>query len=124
VAAGLATLSLVREPGFFERLSATTEKLVQGLTDAAQQAGVAFSGTSLGGMFGIFFSAAVPTDYAQVMACDRERFSRFFHAMLKRGIYLAPSAYEAGFVSAAHGNAEIERTIAAAREVFATLDQA
>lgn len=124
VAAGLATLSLVREPGFFERLSATTEKLVQGLTDAAQQAGVAFSGTSLGGMFGIFFSAAVPTDYAQVMACDRERFSRFFHAMLRRGIYLAPSAYEAGFVSAAHGNAEIERTIAAAREVFATLDQA
>lgn len=124
VAAGLATLSLVREPGFFERLSATTEKLVQGLTDAAQQTGVAFSGTSLGGMFGIFFSAAVPIDYAQVMACDRERFSRFFHAMLKRGIYLAPSAYEAGFVSAAHGNAEIERTIAAAREVFATLDQA
>jgi glutamate-1-semialdehyde 2,1-aminomutase len=124
VAAGLATLSLVREPGFFERLSATTEKLVQGLTDAARQAGVAFSGTSLGGMFGIFFSAAVPTDYAQVMACDRERFSRFFHAMLKRGIYLAPSAYEAGFVSAAHGSAEIDRTITAAREVFATLDQA
>jgi glutamate-1-semialdehyde 2,1-aminomutase len=124
VAAGLATLRLVREPGFFERLSATTEKLVQGLTDAARQAGVAFSGTSLGGMFGIFFSAAVPTDYAQVMACDRERFSRFFHAMLKRGIYLAPSAYEAGFVSAAHGSAEIDRTITAAREVFATLDQA
>jgi glutamate-1-semialdehyde 2,1-aminomutase len=123
VAAGLATLDLVREPGFFERLSATTEKLVQGLTDAAQQAGVAFSGASLGGMFGIFFSAAAPADYAQVMACDRKRFSRFFHAMLKRGVYLAPSAYEAGFVSAAHGNTEIERTIAAAREVFATLDQ-
>ena len=124
VAAGLATLALVREPGFFERLSATTETLVHGLTDAAQQAGVAFSGASLGGMFGIFFSAAAPADYAQVMACDRERFSRFFHAMLKRGVYLAPSAYEAGFVSAAHGNAEIERTIAAAREAFATLDQA
>ncbi len=123
VAAGLATLDLVREPGFFERLSATTEKLVRGLTDAAQQAGVAFSGASLGGMFGIFFSAAAPADYAQVMACDRKRFSRFFHAMLKRGVYLAPSAYEAGFVSAAHGNTEIERTIAAAREVFATLDQ-
>jgi len=123
VAAGLATLDLVREPGFFERLSATTEKLVHGLTDAAQQAGVAFSGASLGGMFGIFFSAAAPADYAQVMACDRERFSRFFHAMLKHGVYLAPSAYEAGFVSAAHGNTEIERTIAAAREVFATLDQ-
>ena len=121
VAAGLATLALVREPGFFERLSATTETLVHGLTDAAQQAGVAFSGASLGGMFGIFFSAAAPADYAQVMACDRERFSRFFHAMLKRGVYLAPSAYEAGFVSAAHGNAEIERTIAAAREAFATL---
>jgi glutamate-1-semialdehyde 2,1-aminomutase len=123
VAAGLATLHLIREPGFYERLSAVTEALVHGLTDAAQHAGIAFSGTSLGGMFGIFFNAVVPADYAQVMACDRERFSRFFHAMLKRGVYLAPSAFEAGFVSAAHGTMEVERTIAAAREVFETLSQ-
>ena len=121
VAAGLATLKLVREPGFFDRLSATTSELVNGLTNVARQAGVPFSGASAGGMFGIFFSSTPPNDYAQIMACDREHFNRFFHAMLKRGIYLAPSAYEAGFVSAAHGDAEVEQTLAAAKEVFKTL---
>ena len=121
VAAGLATLKLVREPGFFEALSANTTKLVAGLGHAAHHAGVAFSGANLGGMFGIFFAATPPTNYAKVMACDRERFSRFFHAMLERGVYLAPSAYEAGFVSAAHSDVEIERTLFAAKEVFGLL---
>ncbi len=121
VSAGLATLKLVREPGFFEALSATTTKLVSGLAQAAQHAGVAFSGASLGGMFGIFFAAQPPASYAEVMACDRERFNRFFHAMLERGIYLAPSAYEAGFVSAAHGDVEIERTLSSAKEAFGLL---
>ena len=84
----------------------------------AQRAGVAFSAASLGGMFGIFFRATPPTSFAEVMACDKEAFNRFFHAMLRRGVYLAPSAFEAGFVSAAHGPAEIEATLAAARESF------
>ncbi len=116
VSAGLATLRRVLAPGFFDALSATTASLVEGLAKEARQAGVDFSAASLGGMFGIFFRAAAPESFAQVMECDKERFNRFFHAMLRRGIYLSPSAFEAGFVSAAHGKAEIERTLAAARE--------
>ena len=119
VAAGLATLKRVLAPGFFERLGKTTAGLVQGLEREARAAGIDFSGASLGGMFGMFFRAEPPRDFAQVMQCDREAFNRFFHAMLQRGVYLAPSAYEAGFVSSAHGSAEIERTVAAARESFA-----
>ncbi len=118
VTAGLATLRRVLAPGFFEALSATTESLATGLVREAQRAGVAFSAASLGGMFGIFFRATPPTSFAEVMACDKEAFNRFFHAMLRRGVYLAPSAFEAGFVSAAHGPAEIEATLAAARESF------
>lgn len=118
VTAGLATLRRVLAPGFFEALSATTESLAAGLVREAQRAGVAFSAASLGGMFGIFFRATPPTGFAEVMACDKEAFNRFFHAMLRRGVYLAPSAFEAGFVSAAHGPAEIEATLAAARESF------
>ena len=118
VTAGLATLRRVLAPGFFEALSATTESLATGLAREAQRAGVAFSAASLGGMFGIFFRATPPTSFAEVMACDKEAFNRFFHAMLRRGVYLAPSAFEAGFVSAAHGPAEIEATLAAARESF------
>ena len=118
VTAGLATLRRVLAPGFFEALSATTESLATGLVREAQRAGVAFSAASLGGMFGIFFRATPPTGFAEVMACDKEAFNRFFHAMLRRGVYLAPSAFEAGFVSAAHGPAEIEATLAAARESF------
>jgi glutamate-1-semialdehyde 2,1-aminomutase len=121
VAAGLATLKLVQVAGFYERLTAVTNKLVTGLMQAARDTGVIFSGASLGGMFGIFFRATPPANFAEVMTCDKERFNRFFHAMLQRGVYLAPSAYEAGFVSAAHGEAEIERTLTAAREVFAQL---
>ncbi|HQY45352.1 MAG TPA: glutamate-1-semialdehyde 2,1-aminomutase [Usitatibacteraceae bacterium] len=118
VTAGLATLRRVLAPGFFEALSATTESLATGLVREAQRAGVAFSAASLGGMFGLFFRATPPTGFAEVMACDKEAFNRFFHAMLRRGVYLAPSAFEAGFVSAAHGPAEIEATLAAARESF------
>jgi glutamate-1-semialdehyde 2,1-aminomutase len=121
VACGLATLQLVQAPGFYERLAAQTTKLVAGLIDAARAAGVDFSADAVGGMFGLYFAPAVPTRYAQVMACDKARFNRFFHAMLARGVYLAPSAFEAGFVSAAHDDAAIEATIAAAREAFAAL---
>jgi glutamate-1-semialdehyde 2,1-aminomutase len=119
VTAGLATLRRVLEPGFFERLGETTAALADGLAREAKAAGVAFSSASLGGMFGIFFRAAPPASFAEVMQCDREAFNRFFHAMLDRGIYLAPSAYEAGFVSSAHGKAELDATFAAAREAFA-----
>ena len=119
VTAGLATLRRVLEPGFFERLSATTTALVDGLQRVAREAGATFCGASLGGMFGIFFRASPPRSFAEVMQCDREAFNRFFHAMLERGVYLAPSAYEAGFVSIVHGPAEIEATIAAARHGFA-----
>ncbi|MCM2326467.1 MAG: glutamate-1-semialdehyde 2,1-aminomutase [Lysobacter sp.] len=118
VTAGLATLKRVLAPGFFEALSATTSALAEGLVREAGQAGVAFSAASLGGMFGIFFRATAPATFAQVMESDKEAFNRFFHAMLRRGVYLAPSAFEAGFVSAAHGTAEIEATLAAAREAF------
>jgi glutamate-1-semialdehyde 2,1-aminomutase len=118
VAAGLATLKLVQESGFQEGLEAITRSLVQGLTAEARKAGVTFSAQSIGSMFGIYFRDAPPRSFAEVMQCDRERFNRFFHAMLERGVYLAPSAYEAGFVSAAHGAAEIDATLAAARDAF------
>jgi glutamate-1-semialdehyde 2,1-aminomutase len=120
VSAGLATLRRVLEPGFFERLGATTTELVDGLVREARAAGVPFSGASLGGMFGLFFRAQSPTTFAEVMQSDREAFNRFFHAMLERGVYLAPSAFEAGFVSAAHGAAELEATLGAARAAFAS----
>jgi glutamate-1-semialdehyde 2,1-aminomutase len=121
VAAGLATLKLVQAPGFYDRLAATTRALCEGLARAAQECGIPFSAASVGGMFGIFFRATPPTSFAEAMQCDTETFNRFFHAMLAAGIYLAPSAYEAGFVSSAHGEAEIGRTVAAAKKVFAGL---
>jgi glutamate-1-semialdehyde 2,1-aminomutase len=119
VAAGLATLKLVQAPGFYDRLAATARALCEGLARAAREHAVPFSAASVGGMFGIFFRATPPMSFAEVMQCDREAFNHFFHAMLGAGIYLAPSAYEAGFVSSAHGEAEIARTISAARTVFA-----
>jgi len=118
VAAGIATLERLRAPGFFETLAQRTRTMVTELAAQAKQRNVAFSAQSVGGMFGIYFSATVPGTYAQIMACDRERFNRFFHAMLGEGVYLAPSAYEAGFVSAAHGEAEIAATVAAAGRCF------
>ena len=122
VAAGLATLNLIRDQTFFDRLAVTTRSLVEGLCAEAAKAGVPFAGASVGGMFGIYFGDAVPKSYAEVMRCDVRRFGRFFHRMLDAGIYLAPSAFEAGFVSAAHSPADIEATVAAARAAFAGLD--
>ena len=119
VAAGLATLKLVQDRKLFESIEATTTSLVSGLQQEARAADVAFSAQSIGSMFGIYFRTSPPASFAQVMQADKERFNRFFHEMLKRGVYLAPSAYEAGFVSAAHGGAEIEETLAAARAAFA-----
>jgi glutamate-1-semialdehyde 2,1-aminomutase len=120
VAAGLATLKLVEQPGFCERVEATTRSLVDGLQAEAKKAGVVFSAQSIGSMFGLYFRASPPRSFAEVLQCDRERFNRFFRAMLERGVYLAPSAYEAGFVSAAHGADEIEATLFAAREAFSS----
>jgi glutamate-1-semialdehyde 2,1-aminomutase len=119
VAAGLATLQLVEQEGFQERIESTARLLVEGLAAEAKKAGVAFSAQSIGSMFGVYFRASPPKDFAEVMQCDKARFNRFFHAMLERGVYLAPSAYEAGFVSAAHGSAEIDATLSAARGAFA-----
>ncbi len=118
VAAGLATLQLVAQPRLLERVEATTRALVDGLSAEARSAGRAFCAQSIGSMFGLYFRASAPQSYAEVMECDREAFNRFFHAMLDAGVYLAPSAYEAGFVSAAHGDAEIDATLAAARAAF------
>jgi len=118
VAAGLATLKLVQAAGFFERLEANTTKLVEQLKIAARDAGVAFSAQSVGGMFGVYFRAQPPQSYAQVMESDKAAFNRFFHALLAQGVYFAPSAYEAGFVSAAHGDAQIEATAVAATIAF------
>jgi len=122
LAAGLATLRIVVEPGFFEHLSGITRGLTIGLRRAAEDLGVAFTTNQVGGMFGLFFSRDERiTTLAQVMACDQERFKRFFHGMLREGIYLAPSAFEAGFVSSAHGEAEIAATLESARKVMAGL---
>ncbi len=121
VAAGLATLELIAAPGFFDRLALATRALTDGLAAAAREQGVVFSAQAVGGMFGIYFRATAPQSYAEVMQCDTAAFKRFFHAMLAAGIYFAPSAFEAGFVSAAHGSAEIEQTLAAARHCFAAM---
>ena len=121
VAAGIATIKATEAPGFYDQLAKSTRALTEGLTAAATRAGVPFCAQSVGGMFGMYFASTVPDTYDAVMACDKERFNRFFHAMLDAGIYLAPSAYEAGFVSAAHGEAEIAATVAAAEGAFSTL---
>ena len=118
VAAGLATLRLVEQKDFQAKIEATTRLLVEGLNAEAKKAKVVFSAQSVGSMFGLYFRASPPTSFAEVMQCDKERFNKFFHHMLDQGVYLAPSAYEAGFVSAAHGAAEIDATLAAAREAF------
>ena len=114
-ACGLATLREIRKPGFFEALAARTRNLVDGLVAAASDAGVAMVGECEGGMFGFFFCNALPQNYAAVLATDKDRFNAFFHAMLERGVYLAPALYEAGFVSSAHSTADIAATVDAAR---------
>jgi len=122
MAAGLATLNLIQAPGFHEQLSAATGKLVAGLQQAADDAGVPMTTNHVGGMFGLFFTEDKQVSfYEQVASSNQDRFKQFFHAMLNRGVYLAPSAFEAGFLSAAHGDKEIDFTIAAAKEAFATL---
>jgi glutamate-1-semialdehyde 2,1-aminomutase len=121
VAAGLATLQLVVQPRLLERIAATTAALVEGVAAEARKAGVVFSAQSIGSLFGLYFRPTPPRSFAEVMQCDRERFKRFFHAMLERGVYLAPSAYEAGFVSAAHGGEEVQATLEAARGAFGKL---
>ncbi|WP_273149438.1 glutamate-1-semialdehyde 2,1-aminomutase [Methylophaga thiooxydans] len=122
MAAGLATLTQLQEPDFHSKLAQATEILVKGLQQAADDAGIAMTTNQVGGMFGLFFTEDKKVSfYEQVVASNQERFKQFFHAMLDRGVYLAPSAFEAGFVSAAHGDAEIEFTLTAAREAFQTL---
>jgi len=121
VAAGLATLKLVQTPAFFDQLGATASRLVDGLCNAARAAGVAFSAQAVGGMFGLYFSRQVPTSYAEVLTCDRQAFNRFFHSMLDDGVYLAPSAFEAGFVSAAHTAVDIDQTVHAAQRAFSRI---
>jgi glutamate-1-semialdehyde 2,1-aminomutase len=124
VACGLATLKLVQQPGFYDRLTTQTRRLVEGMIAAARvfaPQGLAFSADSVGGMFGVYFAPAVPASYAQVMQADKVRFNAFFHAMLDRGVYLAPSAYEAGFVSAAHDDDLIATTVGAAADSFAAV---
>ena len=121
VAAGLATLDAISKPGFYDDLAAKTRALCDGLNAAAQDAGKTFCADAVGGMFGLYFAPKPPAGFADVMASDREAFNRFFHAMLDRGVYLAPSAFEAGFVSAAHSDADIAATVDAARAVFKTL---
>ena len=123
-ACGLATLKEIAKPGFYEALGAKTRAVVAGLTAAAKEAGVPFVGDSEGGMFGFFFTGSadqgLPQDYQAVMATDKGRFNRFFHGMLDRGVYLAPALYEAGFVSAAHSDADLAATLAAARAALQT----
>jgi len=121
VTAGLATLKRVQEQDFYVSLAEKTRMLTDGLAAAAHEAGIPFSAQSVGGMFGIYFSASVPASYADVMQCGKESFNRFFHAMLQAGVYFAPSAFEAGFVSAAHSDADISHTVNAAREVFSSM---
>ena len=120
VSAGLATLRQIQTSGFYKKLVASTLQLTEGLTAAANKSGITFCAQSAGGMFGLYFRRNIPTSYAEVMECDREAFNRFFHAMLLEGIYFAPSAFEAGFVSAAHGDEEISKTIFAAEKIFST----
>ncbi|HJV51600.1 MAG TPA: glutamate-1-semialdehyde 2,1-aminomutase [Noviherbaspirillum sp.] len=121
VAAGMATMKLIQAPGFYDSLTAQTAKLVQGLSAAARDAGIPFCADSVGGMFGLYFAPSIPGSYVEMMACDKARFNTFFHAMLDEGVYLAPSAFEAGFVSAQHDDAIIDATVAAARKAFASL---
>ena len=119
VTCGLATLHEILQPGFYKRLSEQTAKLVKGLGAMAKKHGVAFSAQSIGGMFGIYFRGKCPTSFKEVMECDADRFKTFFHAMLDNGVYLAPSIYEAGFVSITHDDSVIARTLEAADKAFA-----
>lgn len=122
MAAGLCMLRHLREEGFYEHLSAQTDRLVQGMRACAEAAGIPMSSNHVGSMFGFFFTDAEKiTNYQQVMTCDGERFNRFFHGMLEQGVYLAPASFEAGFVSSAHDDSIIDATLECAKRVFAKL---
>jgi glutamate-1-semialdehyde 2,1-aminomutase len=121
MAAGLATLKLIQEPGFYEGLAENTRRLRDGLEAAAAEVGIAFTTTGVCAMFGLYFCEGPIKGYADAMRSDSSRFNRFFHGMLERGVYFAPSAFEAGFLSSKHGDAEIEQTLSAARTVFAEI---
>ena len=122
MAAGLATLDIISQPGFYDAPFSRTEELCLGLRNAAAEAGIPFTTNHVGTMFGGFFtSAQTVSNYAQVLACDSEAFNRFFHLMLEHGVYLAPASYEAGFMSSAHHEGDIAQTVAAARLAFASL---
>lgn len=121
VACGLATLEAIQAPGFHDKLTAQTHKLVTGLTAAARDASVEFCADHVGGMFGLYFLPEPPKGFADVMKADTARFNAFFHGMLERGVYFAPSTFEAGFISILHDDAVIEETVSAAREVFAEI---
>ena len=122
MAAGYACLTEVAQPGIHATLTDLTTRLAEGLREAAQQAGIPLVVNHVGGMFGLFFTdAPTVTCYQDVLGCDVERFKRFFHLMLEEGVYLAPSAFEAGFMSVAHSEEDIDNTIDAARQVFAKL---
>ncbi len=123
MAAGLKTLELLEQKDFYKNISARTTQLVEGLQHLANEAGIPFTTNHVGSMFGFFFTSEPKvTHFKQVMACDIPRFNAFFHGMLKRGIYLAPASYEAGFMSAAHTDSDIKTTLQAAKEVFAELN--
>ena len=119
--AGLKTLEILSRPGFHEALETKTQRLVAGMLEAAQEAGVPMTANQVPGMFGLFFTGETVTDYTQATGCDLAAFKRFFHGMLDAGIYLAPSAFEAGFISSAHSDADIDETIATARRVLSSL---
>ena len=119
VAAGLKTLEIIQRPGFYENLTARTEQLVQGLKQAAEQTGIAFTADSVGGMFGLYFSGSLPQNYADMAASNIEAFKTFFHGMLDRGVSFGPSAYEAAFVSAAHTEELVAESVAIAADVLA-----
>ena len=122
MAAGLSTLELISQPGFYSHLEQRTQQLLDGLQQLADDANIPFSYNQVGGMFGLFFSTESPISrFEQVMNCDQARFQQFFHLMLEQGIYLAPSAFEAGFVSAAHSEQDIQQTLAAAKTAFSKL---
>lgn len=122
MAAGMKTLELIREPGFFDTLSSRTQTLCDGLSAAAKQHGVPMITQNVGAMFGLFFTDKDRVrNFNDATACNQETFKTFFHGMLDEGVYFAPSSFEAGFVSMAHGEAEIDATITAAERVFARM---
>jgi glutamate-1-semialdehyde 2,1-aminomutase len=118
-AAGLAALRLAAQPGVYEKLGAGTERLASGLAALAREAGIPFTSSALGGVFGFFFHAGPVRSYADAQKADTARFRSFFHAMLEQGVYLAPSPFEAGFLTLAHGDAELDQTLEAARRACA-----